>query len=89
MEISDICIETNFGSRLVLKDVRHVPDLHYNLLSIGKIDEEGYYSHFDGGLRKMTYCSLVVAKGKDAVLYIGWRLKYVVERRTQVKTTHC
>ena len=34
-----ICIETNTGCRLVLDDVRHVPDIRLNLLSVGKLDD--------------------------------------------------
>jgi hypothetical protein len=32
-----ICIETNTGCRLVLNDVRHVPDIRLNLLSVGSL----------------------------------------------------
>ena len=31
--IRDICLKTNVGCTLVLKDVRHVPDLRMNLIS--------------------------------------------------------
>ena len=64
MGIGDIYIETNLGSRLVLKDVRHVLDLRYNLLSMGKINEEGFYSFFGGGQCKLTCGSFIVAKRK-------------------------
>ncbi|PNX70981.1 hypothetical protein L195_g057937, partial [Trifolium pratense] len=38
----DVCLETNTGCRLTLKDVRHVPDMRLNLISTGLLDEEGY-----------------------------------------------
>ena len=34
-----ICIETNIGCGFVLDDVRHVPDIRLNLLSVGKLDD--------------------------------------------------
>ena len=44
--IGDICLETNLGSKLVLKDVRHVLDIHLNLISTGRLDDEGFTSYF-------------------------------------------
>jgi hypothetical protein len=41
-----ICIETNTGCRLVLDDVRHVPDIRLNLLSVGKLDNIRHGSYF-------------------------------------------
>ena len=37
----DICLETNIGCKLLLRDVRHVPDIRLNLISAGKLDGEG------------------------------------------------
>ena len=31
--IGDVCIETNVGGTMMLKDVRHVPDLRMNVFS--------------------------------------------------------
>lgn len=62
--IGDIHLETNIGNKLVLKDVRHVPDIRLNLISTGKLDDEGYYNYYGGGTWKLTKGSLVVAKGK-------------------------
>ena len=39
--IGDICIQTNVGYQLMLKDVRHVPDLRLNLMSGIALDKEG------------------------------------------------
>ena len=47
--IGDIHLQTSLGYKLVLKDVRHVPDLRLNLLSVGKLDEEGRSSVFSQG----------------------------------------
>ena len=45
----DVCLETENGTRLVLKDVRHIPDMRLNLISVGKLDDEGYYNTFYNG----------------------------------------
>ena len=42
--IGNICVSANLGVKPTLKDVRLVSDLHLNLLSVGKFDEEGYTS---------------------------------------------
>ena len=62
--INDICVSTNFGVKLTLKDVRLVPDLHLNLLSFGKFDEEGCTSCFGEGCWKLTKGALVKEKGR-------------------------
>lgn len=62
--IGNICVTTNLGTKMVLKDVRFVPDLRLNLLSTGKLDEEGYTSSFGKGCWKLTKGSLVLARGK-------------------------
>ena len=31
--IEDVCLETSIGNKLVLKDVRHVPNIRLNLIS--------------------------------------------------------
>ena len=40
--IGDIFIPTNVGYRLMLIDVRHVPDLRLNLMSEIALDKEGF-----------------------------------------------
>ncbi|GMP79351.1 hypothetical protein CsSME_00034932 [Camellia sinensis var. sinensis] len=44
--MGDVCLETNLGCKLLLKDVRHVPDIRLNLISTGKLDDEGYNNKF-------------------------------------------
>ena len=36
--IGDVCIETNVGSTMMLKDVQHVPDLRMNVFSTLAMD---------------------------------------------------
>ena len=43
--IGDVCIETNVGSTMMLKDVRHVPDLRMNVFSTLVIDRAGYCNY--------------------------------------------
>ena len=44
--IGDICLETSICCKLLLKDVRHVPDIRLNLISTGKLDDDGYTNQF-------------------------------------------
>lgn len=62
--IGDICIQTNVGCTLNLKDVRHIPDLRLKLISVKVLDNEGYYNEMGNSSWKLTKGSLVVARGK-------------------------
>ena len=71
MDIGDICLETSFGNKLVLKDVRHFPNIHLNLISTGRLDDEGFKNSFAESKWKLTKGSLVVARGKKQnTLYV-------------------
>ena len=62
--IGDVCIQTDVGCSLTLRDVRHVPDLCLNLISGVALDQEGYVNYFGNGKWKLTKGSLVAARGK-------------------------
>ncbi|KAG8383556.1 hypothetical protein BUALT_Bualt04G0025900 [Buddleja alternifolia] len=62
--MGNINLETNTGCRLILRDVRHIPDIRLNIISTGKLDDDGYVSHFGEGKWKLTKGSLITAKGK-------------------------
>ena len=62
--MGDVCFETNMGCKLTLKDVRHVTDLHLNMMSHFVLEKQGYENHFGKGQWKLTKDSLVVIKGK-------------------------
>ena len=49
---------------MVLKDVRHVPKMRFSLISVGKLDDEGYHSHLGECKLRLTKGSLVLARGK-------------------------
>ncbi|VFQ86020.1 unnamed protein product, partial [Cuscuta campestris] len=62
--IGDVCLETQMGTKLLLKDVRYAPDVRLNLISVHRLDDEGYENHFGGGKWKLKKGNLVVARGK-------------------------
>ena len=69
--IGDVYLNTSIGSKLVLKDVRHVPNIHLNLISTGRLDDEGFTNSFGESKWKLTKGSLVVARGnKQNTLYV-------------------
>ena len=62
--IGDICMKTDVGCTLVLKEVRHVLDLRLNLISGLALDRDGYVSMFGQGAWKLSRGSMTVARGK-------------------------
>jgi hypothetical protein len=58
-----ICVETSIGCKLALENVRHVPDIRLNLLSVGKLEDIGLGSYFGEGKWKLTKGSLILARG--------------------------
>ena len=62
--IGDVCIKTNVGCTLMLKDVRHVPDLTMNVFSILAMDRAGYCNHLGNGRWKLSKGLLVTARGR-------------------------
>ena len=64
-------IKQRNGNKWLLKEVRHVPDLRKNLISIGKLESEGCISIFTDKTWKVMKGSLVIAKGeKVRTLYL-------------------
>ena len=58
-------IQVMFDSMVrTLVDVRHVPGLKKNLISLGTLDKNGCRISCQGGVMKVTRGSLVVMKGK-------------------------
>ncbi|RVW17179.1 Retrovirus-related Pol polyprotein from transposon TNT 1-94 [Vitis vinifera] len=49
---------------LVTGEVRHIPDLRRNLISVGQLDDEGHAILFVGGTWKVTKGARVLARGK-------------------------
>ena len=68
MGIGDVFLETSIGTKLVLKDV---PDIRLNLISTGRLDDEGFTNSFGESKWKLTKGSLVVERGKKQnTLYV-------------------
>ena len=60
----DVCLETSNGTMLILKNVKHIPDIRMNLISTGKLDDEGFCNTFRDSQCNLTRDSMVVAKEK-------------------------
>ena len=59
-----MCIKTNVGFTMMLKNVRHVPDLCFNLISTPVVDQAGYCNHLGNGRWKLTKGPMVVVRGR-------------------------
>lgn len=62
--IGDVCLQTNMGVQLLLRGVKHAPDVRFNLISVQMLDDGGYDNHFGSGKWKLTRGNLVVARGE-------------------------
>ena len=63
ISIRNAIFVTDVGCKsLVLKDVRHVPDVRLDIISIGKLDDEGYPNHFSARRWKLAKGSQIIAK---------------------------
>ncbi|CAN1842964.1 Retrovirus-related Pol polyprotein from transposon TNT 1-94 [Linum perenne] len=69
--IGSVQIKMFDGVVRTLTDVRHIPDLKRNLISLSTLDSKGYKYTGEGGVLKVSKGSLVVKKGdmKAANLY--------------------
>jgi len=69
--IGDIVLLTDTGNKLVLKEVRHVPEMRLNLISTGKFDDASFLSHFGTGKWKLAKGNLVIVRdSKEGSFYI-------------------
>ncbi|WVZ17355.1 hypothetical protein V8G54_010337 [Vigna mungo] len=62
--IREVTLTIENGTRLVLKEVRHVPEMRLNLISVGKLDDAGMNNQFSDGKWKLYRGSMIVARGK-------------------------
>ena len=71
VRIDDVLVSLSNGSLLNLWNVRHVPKLKRNLISIGQLADEGMKTNFDGDICKIMKDSMVMAHGKkEGTLYV-------------------
>jgi hypothetical protein len=70
--IGSVKIRMHDGMTRTLTDVRHVPNMFRNLISLSTLDNKGYKYSAGGGVLKVSKGSLVIMKGviKFANLYI-------------------
>ena len=62
--IGSIKIRMHDGIIRTLNNVRHVPDLKKNLISLGTLDSNSYKFSAEGGVLRVSKSSLVMMKGK-------------------------
>ena len=56
---------------MLLRDVRHVPEVRLNLISAGPLDDEGYTGSIRNGAMKFSKGSLIVARARKVnTLYL-------------------
>ncbi|GMH21891.1 hypothetical protein Nepgr_023734 [Nepenthes gracilis] len=82
----DVSLLMNNGAGLILRDVRHAPDIHMNIISVGQLDDEGYCSVFCDGDFKLIKGSMVVACGVKASGLYALKAKAEVG---EVNATRC
>ena len=64
IRIGDINIRTSNENVWTLNNVRHIPTLKRNLISIGQLDDEGHYTTFRDRHWKVMKGNFVVVRGK-------------------------
>nr|KYP47811.1 Retrovirus-related Pol polyprotein from transposon TNT 1-94 [Cajanus cajan] len=52
--VGDVCLQTNMGTQLLLKGVKHAPYVRFNLISMRMLDDGGYDNHFGFEKLKLT-----------------------------------
>jgi len=69
--LGDVNLKMSNGTKLTLKDVKHVLDIRLNLLSMARLCDEGYDSLFSRDSWKLSKGSMIVARGtKFSNLYL-------------------
>lgn len=61
--IGNITLAFDNGTNFMLENVRHVPDLAKSLISVGQLDNIGYYTTFGGQSYLIKKGNLVISKG--------------------------
>ena len=62
--IGSIQLQMFDGTTRILADVRHVPELRKNLISLGALDTNGYKTVIQGGVMKIYKGILLVMRAK-------------------------
>jgi hypothetical protein len=79
--IGDLSLELDDGFILKLSDVLYVPSLRRNLISMSRLDDDGYDGHFDNGKYQIVfnnkYVGLVFRQGKLYLLLFSENVNVV------------
>ena len=59
----DVCIKSLARNQWTLKNVRYIPSLKKNMISIGQLDNTGYATKFGKSSWKIVNGAMVVARG--------------------------
>ena len=69
--IRDISLKNSIDCKFLLKDVKHVQDIHLNLISTGKLKADSYINQFGERKCKLSKGSLVSTKWRKVnILYV-------------------
>lgn len=63
-DIGSIKLRLTYGTERILQEVRHVPELKRNLVSLVMLDSYGFSCRIEGGILKVTKGSLLMMKAK-------------------------
>ena len=83
--IGYVCIETNVGSTMMLKDVRNVLDLRMNVFSTLAMDRAGCCNYLGNGRWKLTKWPLIVARGLACCSLYGTHMKTCKKKFNKIK----
>ena len=62
---------TSTGCKMLLKDIRHILEVRLNLISSGRLDDEGYTGSIRNGVMKFSKGSLIMAPARKVnTLYL-------------------
>ncbi|KAL2243895.1 UNVERIFIED_CONTAM: Retrovirus-related Pol polyprotein from transposon TNT 1-94 [Sesamum indicum] len=68
----DVRIKSTNGSCWILHDVRHIPGLKRNLISVGQLDSDGFDTTFRDAKWKISWGAMTLARGlKSGTLYMA------------------
>ncbi|WVZ16592.1 hypothetical protein V8G54_009574 [Vigna mungo] len=60
--VGDVYLQINMGMQLLLKGVKHAPDVRFNLISVQVLDDGEYDNHFGSRKWKLTKGKLISTK---------------------------
>jgi len=61
--IGSVRFKLHDGAKRVIKNVRLIPDLKRNLISLSEFDKQGYVFKEENGVLKVLKCSIIFMKG--------------------------